>query len=841
MGASLKKALVAAATVGAMGAADAQGVDFRYAPAWWQTAICMPDDPDKVLVGKEGQLLLDFGVPTGVRSFSTVVQPDVAEGSQWLSQQTLTARVPIMQTHKVSDGIQILEETFLVPPDPAHAPAEPRLTRTDGDSRLNLWANPSTPCIGAFTGVDVAPTLRYQFRVSPGAHATIVFGLCEGWHKEPGKRPLVLSAEGSTDQVADPVKDFGHNIPGIYQVSAQDLHKDGVIQITVSPPKGDTDHNAILNALWAFDGDLPSGQDLLHGGGHPAGFWAGPTLPPRRSLICVRLSNNSAVVQTRTPVLHVFTPSVSMVRSVGAEVIVNGNTRISSRSPLKLSTRTDKTSLELPTITLKPGESRSVVFTVDHNPTEQAAPATVEEAKKLRTQAIRVWNRAPLPYDAIQVPDPDIQGMVDSSIRNIWQAREIKNGKPAFHVGPTMYRGLWIVDGAFLLESAAMLGRGHDARAGMEYLLSFQKDDGSFEVISQYWKENGIVLWATTRHAMLTHDQAWLRSIWPNLRRVVGAIRALRDKASQDPKALNYRLIPAGFTDGGISDHVPEYSNIYWNLAGLKAAIHAAQWLGEKEDATAWQKEYDDFYGAFKVAAQRDTLKDKFGHEYLPNNMANFGQHSPQKSQWAFFHAVYPGQVFAPDDPLALSQMEMFRSVKKEGLIQDTGYMEQGLWTYAGAFYAQAALWQGKGQESAEILYDYARHSSPTRVWREEQMPVGEGTQEVGDMPHNWASAEFIRLVVHLIALERGDELHLFEGVPASWLKPGMQIRLKGVATQFGDLDLSLKVGAKSATLTLKGADLARKVVVHGTGTPVVLAGGKPIRCNLNLAYGTER
>ena len=78
---------------------------------------------------------------------------------------------------------------------------------------------------------------------------------------------------------------------------------------------------------------------------------------------------------------------------------------------------------------------------------------------------------------------------------------EIKQGLPAFHVGPTVYRGLWVVDGSFLLEAAAILGRGQDARAGVEYLLSHQKPDGSFEILPHFWKENGIVLWAATRHA----------------------------------------------------------------------------------------------------------------------------------------------------------------------------------------------------------------------------------------------------------------------------------------------------------------------------------------------------
>ena len=88
-----------------------------------------------------------------------------------------------------------------------------------------------------------------------------------------------------------------------------------------------------------------------------------------------------------------------------------------------------------------------------------------------------------MPFSTIQVPDPDIQGMIEASVRNIWQAREIKRGLPAFHVGPTVYRGLWVVDGSFLLESAAILGRGQDARAGVEYLLGHQKPDGSFEIL----------------------------------------------------------------------------------------------------------------------------------------------------------------------------------------------------------------------------------------------------------------------------------------------------------------------------------------------------------------------
>ena len=48
-------------------------VDFRYALPWWQSAICLPDDADKILVGKEGQVLLDFG-QGGFRNFGICLQ-----------------------------------------------------------------------------------------------------------------------------------------------------------------------------------------------------------------------------------------------------------------------------------------------------------------------------------------------------------------------------------------------------------------------------------------------------------------------------------------------------------------------------------------------------------------------------------------------------------------------------------------------------------------------------------------------------------------------------------------------------------------------------------------------
>jgi len=446
---------------------------------------------------------------------------------------------------------------------------------------------------------------------------------------------------------------------------------------------------------------------------------------------------------------------------------------------------------------------------VDRRAVNPGKALTTGEASKRRDAARQWWEKADLPFAAIQAPDPGVQGVIESCVRNIWQAREIKQGKPAFHVGPTVYRGLWVVDGSFLLESAAILGRAQDARAGIEYLLSFQKPDGSFEVLPRYWKENGIVLWAATRHARLMRDRQWLEAAWPKLERTAEFIRELRRRSLTDDYPLDDGLNPPGEIDGGLSGagfNRPEYSNVYWNLTGLKAFIEAARWLGKVVEAASWEKEYNDFYATFRKAAEKDLRLDSHGHTYLPTFMGNAGNELPQRAQWAFCHAVYPGRIFSAEDPLVAENLAMLQATEQEGMVFGTGWMADGIWTYFASFYAHAWLWQGKGRKAAEVLYAFANHACPTRVWREEQRPLGKGNAEVGDMPHNWASAEFIRLTAHLLELDRGDELHLLEGFPAEWAGGGKTTRLNGVLTPFGPLHLEVTSAAngKSARIKLK-------------------------------------
>ena len=86
-------------------------------------------------------------------------------------------------------------------------------------------------------------------------------------------------------------------------------------------------------------------------------------------------------------------------------------------------------------------------------------------------------------------------------------------------------------------------------------------------------------------------------------------------------------------------------------------------------------------------------------------------------------------------------------------------------------------------------------------------------------MPHNWASAEFIRLVRHLLVLERGNELHMLEGLPASWVAPGAVTRAKDIETAFGPMSLEVAAAADGRSVHIRLTPPSRtppaKIIMH--------------------------
>jgi hypothetical protein len=555
----------------------------------------------------------------------------------------------------------------------------------------------------------------------------------------------------------DLVAEYGQHCPIVLSFTAQDKNGDGRLEMGIHPAADAEDQNAILTALWVYRAeDAPPDRLILQG-------------------------------QADSRALGLYEALSRIERPI----------RLHFEERL-----------------WQPRQKAQALIAIARGPEARLDVSLDTVAQKL-DRAIQYWRaEADLPFDRLRVPDPAVQGLLDSCIRNIYQARELRNGVPAFQVGPTCYRGTWAADGPFILEAVTYLGRGREARAGLE--LQVERDEGPGGVV--FSKKTGLRLWMILRHWQLTGDDRWLMKMWPQVESNVRKIITYRRMTMEDPSQANYGLMPIGFGDGGLGGRHREYTNVYWTLAGLQAAIEIAQAL-QQPVVPVWQSEFQDYWDFMDKARQRDKLEDEKGNTYVPVTMQGEEAQLPQRGAWAFLQSIYPGKLFAREDPLMRGTLAMLDAHQKEGLILGTGWDPDGLWSYAGSFYGHAHLWLGHGRKAAATLYAFANHACPLLCWREEHNPQGAPEKYIGDMPHNWASAEFIRMIRHLLILERGRELHLFEGMPAAWSHPGAELTLADMPTGFGPVTLSMSLAEDGTSGSIRVTPPTRermdRMVVH--------------------------
>jgi hypothetical protein len=390
--------------------------------------------------------------------------------------------------------------------------------------------------------------------------------------------------------------------------------------------------------------------------------------------------------------------------------------------------------------------------------------------------------------------------------RNIQQAREIKDGKTTFQVGPTVYRGLWVVDGNFILEAARYLGYDAEAQQGLEATWSRQEASGGIFAGGgrEHWKDTGIALFTLVRQAELSQDWSFFRAMQPNIQRAIDFLAGLREEAKRGQSANGrYGLLAPGFGDGGLEGVRSEFTNTVWVLAGLKAVSEAADRLG-LAGFEATQRFYNELRASFFAAARQEMRRHPRGFEYLPMLMNEDRQWSdpdewkrvrPQTGQWALSHAIYPGLLFDKDDPVVKGHIALMQACTEEDIPAETGWLpHEGVWTYNAAFVAHVYLWAGLSDWAWRTFVGFLNHASPLYCWREEQPLRGSLVSEyVGDMPHNWASAECILYLRHMLALEDRQALRLLAGVGDEELSAGEPYRLSNSPTRFGRVSMDVE------------------------------------------------
>ena len=468
----------------------------------------------------------------------------VDDAEKIIGQKLVSPRLPIVQTQLKAGDLNILEEAFAAPKQTLGTSVSQSVNTSTGQTTVERnWANPPAGVSRELAAVVVGwgSPIRYRVKAPRGGKALVAVALCEGWHDSVGQRVLDIEVEGAKKRSVDTVAESGKNGAGLYWFEADDVNHDGTIDLSVAAAKNAGDRNAILNAFWVFDRSVKATSAAVLSGMLDSQalslMYAGqPDRDSRKDFILVEVTNTGDSPRTIQPKVVVrsgltletidntpwqgggtdwdggpgrhFAPPPNWIQIDGHEkVLCTEVTSLTSRN----AGGGHKATMGLNSIKIDPGKTVSFAVVYCGGGRVDATPMTLQDVERARQATVELWRTCKLPYDHVQVPDRNIQALFDSAIRNIWQAREIKNGLPAFQVGATCYRGLWIVDGAFLLEAATMLGTGDQARAGIAYEMTFQQPDGRFQLLPRFFKENGIVLWTWTRHARLMQDKAWLR------------------------------------------------------------------------------------------------------------------------------------------------------------------------------------------------------------------------------------------------------------------------------------------------------------------------------------------
>ncbi|MDI6765977.1 MAG: hypothetical protein QME52_04045 [Bacteroidota bacterium] len=431
----------------------------------------------------------------------------------------------------------------------------------------------------------------------------------------------------------------------------------------------------------------------------------------------------------------------------------------------------------------------------------------LEEPEDMLTEARAFWKRwKPTGGKVGWKLTESYNDFLVSSIRNIVQAREIKDGKNVFQVGPTVYRGLWIVDGNFLLEAARYLGYDKEAQEGLKSIWDRQDDNGLFTAGAgeAHWKDTAVAVYALVRQAELSQNWDYFNEMYTDAHKAIMALKELRDKAIDDGSANGkYKLLPRGYGDSGIGGICEEYTNTLWALVGTNALYEVSR----RFRLPRWQ-EIRDFYGelrpSFFNSVNQELRKHPNGFSYLPMLMKSDPkwlesdinkQPKPQAAQIYLSHAIYPGLLFTKDDKLVRGHIELMKSIVKEDIPIETGWLaNDALWPYNAAIVAQVFLWLGEQDLARKTFIGFLNHASPLYTWREEQsLQDADVFNFIGDMPHNWASAECIRFLRHMMILEDAKDLHLFKGIGLPELENGKELSLSYSPTRWGKVSVTLE------------------------------------------------
>jgi hypothetical protein len=455
--------------------------------------------------------------------------------------------------------------------------------------------------------------------------------------------------------------------------------------------------------------------------------------------------------------------------------------------------------------------------------------------------------------------------------------------------GPAVYRQYWGRGEYFQARALEAGGFLEPARASVEHALHIMNDDGEWDgpPVSGWpaWDNAGGNAGAAWEYYQFSRDKDWLAAAYPSLLRASQWIAEHREETTVEggadvpagaqpikrmipsrcrpepnpplkagEKPYWFGLLPWSYGDSGLPEG-HSFSHNFLAAYAEQVTAEAARTLGHQDDATRLDGEFRDYVSAIRESVRRAVALEQASPPYLPA-MPTY----PEGAYSQTFLGVYPTGLYAPDDPLVSGLIARMEREEKQGLPTNVAWAgPAGVWAGEAMNIAETYLLRGEKEKAAAMLEAALNHSYTTKVWKEEILVDVDAPRAcdtphskrvnmegTGDMPEAWANANLVLLLRDMLVNERGAQLHLLAGLPASWVPEGKSLVLENAPVATGG-EVSIRVDHVNAKLWRIAVDphgASRDFVLHLPMDPgsirSIRVGGKTMSAAESVSFSAS-
>jgi hypothetical protein len=494
-------------------------------------------------------------------------------------------------------------------------------------------------------------------------------------------------------------------------------------------------------------------------------------------------------------------------------------------------------------------------------PAARNAELSQADSATLLRQAVAQWDGLWARATKIDLPQREMSDFYYSSLAYVLILTEYDAHGDLWTLdGPAVYRQYWGRGEYFQARALEAGGFLRPARESVEHAFHIIQDDGEWDgpPTSGWpaWDNAGGNVAAAWDYYLFTRDRQWLAAVYPFMLRASEWIRDHREESTlegvsgvpegaqpirrmipshcrpepdpplqPDEKPYWSGLLPWSYGDSGLPEG-HSFSHNFLAAYAERVTEEAAQTLGHASDAAWLGKEYDAYTAAIHESVRRAVTLEKEAPPYLPA-MSTY----PEGAYSQTFLAVYPTQLYSPNDPLVTGLIARMEREEKQGLPTNVAWAgPAGVWAGESMNMAETYLLRGEKSKAVNMLVAALNHSYTTNVWKEEilvdvSLPRAcetphskrsnmEGT---GDMPEAWANANLVLFLRDMLVNERGGTLHLLAGLSGDWVPVGKAVSIEDApVTTGGTVSMRAeRVSEKLWKVSIDPHGASRAVVVH--------------------------